>query len=192
MNFLAHLYLAGEDEELILGQMLGDFLEPGWRERVPPGVQRGVRQHQQVDLFTDRHPVFKRSRARLPPGLRRYAGIVIDIYYDHLLATHWPRFHAELTLEEFARSRYEVLQKKERDLTSKLRRVLPSIVRHDWLTSYRGNAGIERALRDVSRRLRRENPVAAAGKALRRQHDGLDEDFLEFFPDLERFVEEQG
>lgn len=192
MNFLAHLYLAGEDEDLILGQMLGDFLEPGWREQVPPEVQRGVRQHQQVDQFTDRHPIFKRSRQRLPTGLRRYAGIVVDIYYDHLLANHWGRFHAELTLEEFARSRYDVLQKREDVLTAKLRRVLPSVVRHDWLTSYRDFAGIERALLGVSRRLRHENPIAEAGEALRSEHDGLDEDFLEFFPDLERFVDEQG
>ena len=190
MNFLAHLYLAGEDEDLIVGQMLGDFLEPGWRRTAAPGVQRGVRQHQEVDRFTDLHPVFKRSRSRLPAELRRYAGIVVDIYYDHLLANHWPQFHAQLSLEEFARSRYEVLQRREHHLTSKLRRVLPSIVRNDWLTRYREFAGIERALQGVSRRLRRGNPIAESGAALRDEHDGLAEDFLEFFPELTSYVRE--
>ena len=190
MNLLAHLYLAGDDHDLIVGQSLGDFLERGWRERVSPAVERGVRHHQQVDLFTDRHPLFRRSRARLPSELRRFAGIVVDIYYDHLLANHWTRFHEELNLEEFAHSRYAVLLEREPTLTAKLRRALPSIVGHDWLVSYRDFAGIERALGGVSRRLRRANPVAGAGEALRAAHDGLERDFLEFFPDLERFVAE--
>ncbi len=190
MNLLAHLHLAGEDEDLIVGQVLGDFLERGWRNLVPAGVERGVRQHQQVDSFTDGHPLFKRSRARLPPELRRFAGIVVDIYYDHLLANHWGSFHRERSLEEFAQSRYRVLREREDVLTGRLRRALPSIVRHDWLTAYRDFEGIERALHGVSRRLKRENPIAEAGAALRAEHEGLEEDFLEFFPALERFVAE--
>ncbi len=188
MNFLAHLYLAGDDEDLILGQMLGDFLEPGWRERVPVAVQRGIRQHQQVDLFTDRHPIFARSRARLPVGLRRYAGIVIDIYYDHVLANHWSRFRADLTLEQFAHTRYQTLLRRKDELTDKLRLALPSIVQHDWLTSYRDFSGIQRTLRGVSRRLRRANPIGEAGVSLRREHAGLERDFLDFFPELTRFA----
>lgn len=183
MNFLAHLYLAGENEDHVVGQVLADFLERGWQELVSPGVLRGVRLHQQTDLYTDQHALFRRSRERLPQHLRRYAGIVVDIFYDHLLATHWERFH-DMPLEQFAQSRYRILETRTEEMTSRLRTVLPVIVERDWLTSYRDVDGMERALAGVSRRLRRANPIAEAGAAFRAERQGFEQDFLSFFPDL--------
>ncbi|MDA0205309.1 MAG: acyl carrier protein phosphodiesterase [Acidobacteria bacterium] len=183
MNFLAHLYLAGENEDYIVGQVLADFLERGWQQRVSDGVLRGIRLHQQADLFTDQHECFRRSRARLPQHLRRYAGIVVDIFYDHLLATHWGRFH-DAPLDRFAQSRYRILQGRTEEMTDRMRLVLPSMVEHDWLTSYRKVEGMERALAGVSRRLKRANPIAEAGAALSNDQEGFERDFLEFFPDL--------
>ncbi len=101
MNFLAHIYLAGENEDHVIGQVMADFLERGWQERVSAGVLQGIRLHQQVDMFTDSHDVFRRSRARLPTELRRYAGIVVDIFYAHVLARNWDRLH-DVSLDEFA------------------------------------------------------------------------------------------
>lgn len=183
MNFLAHLYLAGDDEDHVVGQVLADFLERGWRERVSPGVLRGVRLHQQADLYTDRHELFRRSRERLPQHLRRYAGIVVDIFYDHLLATHWRRFH-DTPLDQFAQSRYRILEGRTQEMTGRLRAVLPIMVERDWLTSYRDVEGVERALIGVSRRLQRANPIAEAGAALSSGREGFEQDFLAFFPDL--------
>lgn len=188
LNFLAHLYLAGDDQDLVVGQMLADFLERGWREQVSPGVLRGVALHQQTDLFTDRHPVFKRSRGRLPQPMRRYAGIIVDVFYDHVLARHWPLFHPSLPLEQFAASRYRILTARSGELTGRLRQALPSIIRHDWLTSYRELDGIERALNGLSRRLRRDNPLAAAHHCLRRDFDDFEQDFFCYFPQLEWFA----
>jgi acyl carrier protein phosphodiesterase len=115
--------------------------------------------------------------------LRRYAGIVVDIFYDHLLATLWDRFH-DAPLEEFAQSRYRILEGRTEELTDRLRAALPIIVGRDWLTSYRSIEGIERALIGVSRRLKRANPIAEAGAVLRRDRAGFEQDFLAFFPDL--------
>ena len=187
MNFLAHIYLAGENEDHVIGQVMADFLERGWQERVSDGVLQGIRLHQQVDMFTDSHDVFQRSRERLPTELRRYAGIVVDIFYDHVLARNWDRFH-DVSLDEFAQSRYRILGSRPEGLTDRMRRALPSIVTHDWLTSYREIEGIERALKGVSNRLKRANPMAEAGLVLRRERVGFETDFLEFFPDLEAFA----
>lgn len=183
MNFLAHLYLAGDNEDYVVGQVLADFLERGWRERVSGGVLRGIRLHQQADLFTDQHELFRRSRERLPRHLRRYAGIVIDIFYDHLLATHWRQFH-DAPLHEFAQSRYRILEGRTGEMTDRMRAVLPILIERDWLTSYRSVEGVERALIGVSKRLKRANPIAAAGAALRDAPEGFEEDFLAFFPEL--------
>ncbi len=183
MNFLAHLYLAGENEDYVVGQMLADFLERGWQERVSPGVLRGIRLHQQADLFTDQHELFRRSRERLPQHLRRYAGIVVDIFYDHLLANHWARFH-DAPLDQFAQSRYRILEGRTEEMTDRMRAVLPILVERDWLTSYRSVEGVERALVGVSRRLKRANPIAEAGAALRDDREGFEQDFLAFFPEL--------
>ena len=183
MNFLAHLYLAGENEDYVVGQVLADFLERGWRERVSPGVLRGIRLHQQADLFTDRHECFRRSRERLPLQLRRFAGIVVDIFYDHLLANHWERFH-DAPLPQFAQSRYRILEGRTEEMTERMRAALPIMVERDWLTAYRDVDGMERALAGVSRRLKRANPVAEAGAALQADRKGFEQDFLAFFPEL--------
>lgn len=183
MNFLAHLYLAGDDEDHVVGQVLVDFLERGWQARVSPGVLRGIRLHQQADLYTDRHELFRRSRERLPQHLRRYAGIVVDIFYDHLLATRWRQFH-DAPLHEFAQSRYRILEGRTGEMTGRMRSVLPILVERDWLTSYGSMEGVERALTGVSRRLKRANPIGEAGAALRADREGFEQDFLAFFPDL--------
>jgi acyl carrier protein phosphodiesterase len=189
VNFLAHIYLAGENKDHVIGQVMADFLERGWQDRVSAGVLQGIRLHQQVDMFTDSHDVFQRSRERLPTELRRYAGIVVDIFYDHVLARNWERFH-DVSLDEFAQSRYRILESRPEELTDRMRRALPSIVTYDWLTSYREIEGIERALKGVSNRLTRANPMAEAGLVLRRERAGFEATFLEFFPDLEAFAVE--
>ena len=183
MNFLAHLYLAGENEDHVVGQVLADFLERGWRERVSPGVLQGIRLHQQADLYTDRHERFRRSRDRLPQHLRRYAGIVVDIFYDHLLASRWEEFH-DTPLDQFAQSRYRILEGRTAEMTDSMRAVLPILVERDWLTSYRSAQGMERALAGVSRRLKRANPIHEAGAVLWADRNGFDQDFAAFFPDL--------
>jgi acyl carrier protein phosphodiesterase len=183
VNFLAHLHLAGEDEDHIVGQVLADFLERGWQELVSPGVLRGIRLHQQADLYTDQHALFRRSKGRLPQHLRRYAGIVVDIFYDHLLASRWGQFHP-MPLDQFAQSRYRILEARTEEMTGSMRAVLPFMVGRDWLTSYREIEGMERALAGVSRRLRRANPIAEAGAAFLAEREGFEQDFLEFFPDL--------
>ena len=191
MNFLAHVYLSRDDEELLVGQMLGDFLEPGWRERLPPRIRQGVELHQQVDRFTDAHPVFAVSRRRLGPRFRLYSGVLVDVFYDHFLACNWARYHPERPLDEFSREVYATLERHGDVLTGRFLRVLPFMREHDWLASYACLESVDRALAGISRRLSRANPLAEGGEALRQHYAALEGDFRAFFPDLEAFVASQ-
>lgn len=173
----------------MVGQLLGDFLEPGWRQTVSPAVRDGIRIHQQVDRFTDSHELFGVSRRRLPAEYRRYGGVLIDVFYDHVLARRWDDFSPEEGLEVFVQRCYRTLERREADMTTRLRRTLPAIVRYDWLTAYREIDGISRALRGLSRRLSFANPMGEAAQFLERDYPGYETDFLSFFPQLQEFVE---
>ena len=188
LNFLAHVHLSRHDDKLLVGQMLGDFLEPGWRDRLPPGVVRGVNLHHRVDRFADTHPIFSKSRKRLGDEYRLYGGVMVDVFYDHFLAVHWDRYHPGQPLPEFTSYVYEVLARHEGSFTARFRKVFPSMSRHDWLGSYGSVRAIDRVLLGISRRLSRANPMAEGGKALRRHYTKLEKDFHEFFPELEAFV----
>jgi acyl carrier protein phosphodiesterase len=191
LNFLAHVYLSRHDEELLVGQLLGDFLEPGWRERFPPRVAEGVTLHRQVDRFTDTHALFAQSRRRLGPRFRLCSGVLVDVFYDHFLARSWARYHPERPLPEFTRHVYAALNRRESLLTARFLRVFPSMSAHDWLASYGNLETIDRALLGLSRRLTRANPIAEGGEALREHYEELEDDFHAFFPELEGFVERQ-
>ena len=173
----------------MVGQMLGDFLEPGWKQTIPEAVRAGVRLHQQVDRFTDNHALFGVSRRRLPTPYRRYAGILIDVFYDHILARRWDEISPAEDLPTFVARAYATLERRHADLTPRLQRTLPAIVRYDWLAAYREIDGINRALRGLSRRLSFENPMGEAAQFLERDYAGYEEDFVEFFPELQNFVE---
>jgi acyl carrier protein phosphodiesterase len=188
LNFLAHAHLSRHDDELLAGQMLGDFLEPGWRERLPPRIVEGVNLHHQVDRFTDAHPTFLQSRRRLDPRFRRYSGVLVDVFYDHFLAANWARYHPGESLREFSQRVYALLARDETVVTSRLRRVLPSMTAHDWLAGYAYLDAIDATLAGISRRLSRDNPLAEGGLALRAHYAGLERDFHAFFPELEAFA----
>jgi acyl carrier protein phosphodiesterase len=191
LNFLAHVHLSRHDEELVVGQMLGDFLEPGWRERLPPRIRAGVDLHHQVDRFTDAHPVFATSRQRLGPRFRLYSGVLVDVFYDHFLARNWSRYHPGRPLAEFSRDVYATLERHSDALTGRFLRVFPSMRAHDWLASYARIEAVDRALLGLSRRLARANPMAEGGEELREHYADLETDFHAFFPELEAFVDER-
>lgn len=179
MNFLAHALLAGEDESLVVGAFLGDF-----HYGAPSGrFADGVRLHRAIDRYTDSHPVFKQSMRLFEPPFRRYAGILVDIYYDHALARAWTSF-CNQPLDLFAQRIYSILQDNAGDLPEKLNEFTGHLVQHDLLTGYADPHRIDRVLAGVSGRLKRANPLARA-RAQREQHDQqLQRDFAAFFPDL--------
>lgn len=181
-----------ERPAFLVGNLMGDFVKGRLEDRddLAPELIEGIRLHRAVDSFTDRHPVFRRSRARLRPSLRRYGGIVVDILYDHLLAGAWDDY-CRRPLGPFSQSIYATLQTYYHDLPDRMQRTVRYMQATDLLTSYRDAGSVELTLWRVERRLRRPagQPLAAARADLDRQRPDFDADFAEFFAQLIAFAD---
>jgi acyl carrier protein phosphodiesterase len=192
LNFLAHLHLADPDPELMLGGIVADFARNPEIALLPEGVQRGVRLHRLIDGFTDRHPVVQRSITRVSGRLGWFSGIVIDIYYDHILARDWPRYSTE-SLRTFADRVYAMLEALVPVAPPDGQWFLRHLIDRDYLVGYSTVEGITRALDRVSRRIAERIPKRAiwlpdALPNLTAAHDDLAADFHEFYPDLMTFA----
>lgn len=181
MNLLAHLYLAELTGTSAAGQILGDMVKGRLDGRHGARVEAGIRLHREIDSFTDRHPITAELRQRFAPPLRRYGGILVDIGFDHCLATHWPRY-SELPLAHAA-SRMAARAHREwpNDAPMAAQRLngLETV-----LVDYRRPAGLQRALDSVARRLRRASPLPGALPALLNEYEALAAGFDAFFPEL--------
>lgn len=187
MNYLAHLYLAENDDAALVGNLLGDFVKGRLGTRFDSPIYRGIRLHRAVDRFTDAHPIHRRSRQRFSAKRRRYAGIIVDMAYDHFLARHWSRFRAD-PLDQFAKRIYAALYRYHAELTPRLRHILPYMVREDWLTAYRDMDNVGLALDRLSLRLSRPSPLPGAVAEIRRAYGELETDFMQLLPELEHFT----
>jgi len=189
MNYLAHLYLAGPDPDALLGALMGDFVK-GPVRGYPPTIERALILHRRIDTFTDAHPRVEASRARISPLRRRFAGIMLDLFYDHYLARYWDEYSAD-PLRVFTRRIYTLLHTNHALLPPRLQAIAPRMAETDWLASYRQVDSVHVALDRISRRLKRENRLAGAGHELEANYEALEEDFRAFFPDVVRFALEQ-
>lgn len=187
MNYLAHLYLAENNDTSLVGNLLGDFVKGRLNEPLDPGIRRGILLHRSIDRFTDAHPMHLRSRRRISARRRRYAGIIIDMAYDHFLARQWSRFHNE-PLERFANRVYSALYRHQAELAPRLREILPRMAQEDWLSSYRDLGCIGTALDRLALRLSRPTPLAGAVSEIQAAYRGLEADFTQILPDLKRFT----
>lgn len=189
MNYLAHALLAGPDPAWRVGGLIGDFVKGELPGGLPLPIAAGVLLHRRIDSFADAHPAFRRSRARVSDERRRYAGVLVDMFYDHFLARHWARFSAE-ELAAFSAASYRLLAAHDRLLPEAQREVVAAMAAQDWLTSYRSAAAVGRALDRMSqRRLRRQpNPLLGALAELEGAYGEFEGDFLDFFPDALAFA----
>ena len=188
MNFIAHVFLAGPEPADRLGGLMGDFVKGLLPAGLPPDLAAGVALHRSIDSYADRHAAFQRSRERVSPLRRRYAGIMVDMFYDHFLAVRWNEF-GEGELAAFSTETYALLQTRRHQLPERLVELLPAMIRGDWLTSYRNPADVALALDRMStRRLSRPNPLAGAAEELLADYAGFEADFRAFLPDAAAFT----
>lgn len=183
MNWLAHLLLSEPTPEFRLGNLLPDFIPPTAIAALPEEFRRGAACHRRIDAFTDAHPVVRRSRARIAATHRRYSGILVDIFYDHVLAREWTEYAAQ-PFEDFLAEFRAAAVRHGPTLPDEMQRPLARMREDDWLGGYRELAGIERALARLSCRLRRPVELAAATADLAAHYDGFSADLAEFFPEL--------
>ncbi|GAB3260406.1 acyl carrier protein phosphodiesterase [Chitinimonas naiadis] len=191
MNYLAHIYLARQSDAAMVGALLGDFAKADIRGKFPGEIEREILLHRQIDRYTDNHPLFKAAVQRFAEGRRRYAGIALDVFYDHLLSQRWAQY-ADTPRPAFIAHFYQALLAHRPILPERLRDIAPWMVEQDWLGSYHEFAGVESAINRVSQRLSRNGHLLRASLAdLALHYDGLAQDFDLFFPELILFTEQQ-
>lgn len=165
MNFLAHFHLAASQDDWLVGALLGDFVKGPLRGDWPPGWERGIRLHRLIDAESDRLPQRRVMAAALPPELRRYAGILFDLYADHWLSRHWAQL-APQPLPAFAARVYRLLAQEQQHFPAPAQRFSQRLQQHDLLNRYSERAVIGGALTSIGERLRRSNPLATAAPLL--------------------------
>lgn len=186
MNFLAHAFLAGNEPPLIVGGVAGDWIK-GWLPgSLPSDLARGVALHRAIDSHAETHPAFKASRQRVGPGRRRYAGVLVDIFYDHLLARDWALLHP-MPLREFTPGVYAMVATRCGELPAGASFPLQLMAREDWLESYARIDGIADVLRRMARRAGRHDPLAGGEEELMRDLGGFVADFRHWLADASAF-----
>ena len=185
MNYLAHLHLGGQLPAQLLGSLYGDFVKGRLQGQYSPQIEAGIQLHRAIDRFTDSHPLVGQALSRFTLTRRRYAGIVLDVFFDHCLARDWA-LYADQPLERFTSQVYQVLA-AEPQLPGRLAQIAPSMATDDWLGSYREFAVMEHVLRGISRRLSQPRELDQAMQELRVLYEPLSEDFRVFYPQLQAF-----
>jgi acyl carrier protein phosphodiesterase len=188
MNLLAHALLAAPDAEIMLGSVIGDFVRGRIDPALPPKVRAGVALHRAIDAYTDSHAVVAAARALFAPPFRRYAGILLDVWFDHLLARQWARF-GEGDLDAFSDRVRSLLRIDAGLVPERMRGFVAYLEANDLPAEYRDIAMIGQALRGMSRRLKRVNPLGEALPVLAALHAPLQQCFDAFFPDLRNFAD---
>jgi acyl carrier protein phosphodiesterase len=190
MNFLAHLYLSRDDDELMIGNFIADSVKGSAFNNYPERVRKGILLHRAIDSFTDTHPVFLESVNRLRPIYHKYAGVIMDIFYDHFLAKNWSE-HASESLEDFTKRVHRLLLARRMDLPENSRHFLQYMLLNNIPMPYADISGIEKVLYGMSRRTKFNSGMENAGNELKLYYRDFEREFNLFFPDVVRFVEKK-
>lgn len=183
MNYLVHLYLAGNSDELIVGNFIGDFVKGRLGDRYATQITKGIRLHRKIDSYTDSHPVISRSKKLVSRYRRRYAGIIIDICFDHFLAKNWNDYSSE-KFDDFVARICSALRRYEYVMPPPARGLLPAIENDDWLGRYRYIDQLSLVFAGISKRLKRKNPLQGSEDELIINYSAFENNFRLFFPQL--------
>lgn len=184
MNFLAHLYLSGDDPKLMVGNFIGDFVKgKNALEGFERQIVRGIELHRSIDGFTDKHPIVSKSKDRLREKYRHYSGVIIDVFYDHFLANNWKDYHAK-PLANYASDSYRVIEDHYSILPAEVKNMFPYMKRGNWLVGYSFVEGIHRALSGMASRTTFVSKMEEASNELVAHYDAFEKEFREFFPEL--------
>lgn len=186
MNFLAHIYLSGDDTEIAIGNFISDSVRGNKYKSFPIGIQRGILLHRNIDTFTDAHEIFRKSTKRLHEKYGHYSGVIVDIFYDHFLAKNW-KLYSDQSLEEYTIKFYEVLLEKYDLLPARVQNLIPYLIKDNWLLSYATVDGISRVLKGMSKRTKFKSNMEFATEELKENYTLFENEFRSFFVELMAF-----
>jgi acyl carrier protein phosphodiesterase len=187
VNYLAHIYLSGLNEEIIVGNFIGDYVKGFELGKYSESMRKGIMLHRHIDSFTDTNLIVKRSKLRLMEKYRKYSGIIIDIFYDHFLVNSWAAYSNQ-PIEGFVLNVHDILCRHLDSLPEAVRLFLPSFIRNNWIQKYSTIEGIEDILHRMSSRTTLPEETEYAIKVLREDYKELEQEFSAFFPSLISYV----
>lgn len=187
MNFLAHAYLSFDHPEILVGNMISDFVKGKKKFDYINGIQKGIELHRAIDTFTDAHPVTREAACYLKPAVGPYAGAFIDVVYDHFLANDANQFK-EGELEQMANSTYGILYKFNNHLPIVFSQMLPYMSAQNWLFNYRTIDGIEKSFGGVVRRAAYLQSSSEVFKLFQDNYAALQKCYNAFFPDVRAYA----
>lgn len=182
------MLLSGNDEQLLTGNFMGDFVKGTLCGRFPERIRQGIVLHRSIDSFAGRNPCFLNSKRRIDPLYGLYRGVMVDLFYDHFLVSEWDEW-SDQPFEGYLEWSRRAVARYNDELPERLQGILAYIF-DELLPSYADPEGIGRALSRMSSRVRRANPLEGGEVELLRNYDGLRDDFRVFMPQALRFVDE--
>lgn len=191
MNILAHGYLSGRNDDLLIGNFIGDFIkgDPDHpRHKLLASVSAGVRLHRAIDTFTDAHPDVAAVRELLRPRCHKYAGVAVDVFFDHFLAVGFEALTTE-PLGDFIQYFYHTIRLRQNSLPVDAVRMADYMIRQDWLTNYQYLEGIDRSLNGLSRRTTYPSGLDSAIEDLVTYYKEIDAHFQHFWAELNEHIE---
>ncbi|MBC7487868.1 MAG: DUF479 domain-containing protein [Cytophagaceae bacterium] len=188
MNFLAHQFLSGNNNDLKIGNFIADSIKGTPPDSFGPGVLKGIKLHRRIDSYTDSHPIVLRSIKRLRERHGKFAGVVVDICYDHFLAKNWKQYYDD-ELWEYVNGCYALMLKHKEELPARIQEMLPYMIKGNWLYNYRTLDGIDRVFKGMARRTQFDSNMSSAMKDLWMDYQEYEAEFTEFFPEIRAYVQ---
>jgi acyl carrier protein phosphodiesterase len=183
MNFLAHIYLSEDNDLVKIGNLMADGIRGKHFENYPLEIQKGIILHRFIDTYTDAHLVFRKSTKRLHEKYHHYAGVIVDVFYDHFLAKNWNRYSDE-KLELYVARFYQSLQDNYEFLSERTKGMMPYMINQNWLVSYQTIDGISKILTQMDSRTKNESKMRFAPHELIEYYADFEQEFTTFFEDL--------
>lgn len=190
MNFLAHIYLSFEDNEITLGNFIADSIRGNKFKHLPEKVQKGILLHRSIDSFTDAHPTVRQSTKRLHKNYSHYSGVIVDIFYDHFLAKNWSSY-SNTSLALFVDNFYDLLEDNYEILPDGVKRMMPYMIADNWIFNYSKMEGIGRVLNGMNRRTKNKSKMNFAILDLEAHYDKFEKEFTSFFEELTTFSKQR-
>ncbi|MEN9332638.1 MAG: hypothetical protein RLZZ94_1728 [Bacteroidota bacterium] len=187
MNYLAHLYLSGNNHEIMIGNFIADHVKGKQIELFDEEIVKGIKLHRLIDEFTDTHKVVEQSKIRLRSEFGKYSPVIVDVFYDHYLAIKWEQYHHE-ELSLYADNFYTLLNNNQHRLPIRTQQMIQYMIPQNWLLNYKTIAGINKTLTGMSKRTKFESKMDGAAIYLDRYYSEFENEFNEYFEELRTYV----
>ncbi len=187
MNYLAHLYLSGNNHELMIGNFIADHVKGKQIELFDDEIVKGIKLHRMIDEFTDSHKVVEQSKIRLRSEFGKYSPVIVDVFYDHYLAINWQEYHHE-ELSIYANNFYSLLNDNQHRLPLRTQQMIQYMIPQNWLLNYKTIEGINKTLTGMSKRTKFESRMDEAAIYLDRYYTDFEKEFNEYFEELRNYV----